>query len=351
MKQEQKSLLVWYSLNSRDLPWRRTKDPYKIWISEIMLQQTRAAAVIPYYENFLKRFPTVQKLARSKIESVLEMWSGLGYYSRARNIHKAAQGLHKNGFPKTYQELLSFVGFGPYTARAVASFAFGQSAAVLDGNVIRVLSRLRGVKVEWWTTGGRKELQDLADKMVESVDSAPINQAMMEVGATVCLPLSPNCLLCPLQANCVARKSGEQSSYPLKKVKKKNEIWHVKLFLQTNKGQIGFCKNTTVPFLRNELLWPLQGEKVKTKPKSYHFKHSVTHHEIYVEISTVRPSLRAKSSLVWVQTDKIKKISPFSFTTKAIKHAKTMGFFDTSITSNKLPKHFEASGRVSASKA
>ncbi|MCB0348586.1 MAG: A/G-specific adenine glycosylase, partial [Bdellovibrionales bacterium] len=225
MKQEQKALLSWYSLNSRDLPWRKTKDPYKIWISEIMLQQTRAAAVIPYYNKFIKKFPTVGVLAKAKIESVLEMWSGLGYYSRARNIHKAAQALDKSGFPKTYQELLEYVGFGPYTARAVASFAFGQSAAVLDGNVIRVLSRLRGQRLAWWTTKGRNELQSLADEMVEDTDSAPINQAMMEVGATICLPQNPNCLLCPFQKNCVARKQGTQSTLPLKKDKKKNEIW------------------------------------------------------------------------------------------------------------------------------
>ncbi len=350
MRQEQKALLEWYSSNSRDLPWRKTKDPYKIWISEIMLQQTRAAAVVPYYETFLRRFPTVTALAMSDLKDVLEKWAGLGYYSRARNIHKAAKILAKNDFPQTYQQLLSIIGFGPYTARAVASFAFGQNTAVLDGNVIRVLSRLRGQSVEWWTTKGRQHLQMLADEMVKDTDSAPINQAMMEVGATVCLPQNPACMLCPLQKNCTARIAGTQSAYPLKKTKRASEIWQVKVFVQANKSELALAKNKTLPFLRDELLWPVEGEKVNTKPKSYHFKHSVTHHEIYVEIFAGRPSRQAKNSLVWIQADEIKKISPFSFTTKALEYAKTLGLFDTVPSTHKLPKRTKDKRRTSASK-
>lgn len=334
MRQEQKALLEWYPSHARDLPWRKTNDPYKIWISEIMLQQTRAAAVIPYYERFLNAFPTVKALAKADIKDVLELWSGLGYYSRARNIHQAAQVL-QHGFPKTYKELLEIKGFGPYTARAVSSFAFGENAAVLDGNVIRVLSRLHGEKIEWWTNKGRNYLQSLADKMVESVDSAPINQAMMELGATICLPKNPACMLCPLQKNCVASKEGIQQSLPLKKAKKQNEIWIVKVFLYKQKNKIAFCKNEVLPFLKGELLWPLTGEKSKTKPKSFHFKHSVTHHEIYVEVFTDSPSLKEKSSLLWIHTDEIKKVSPFSFTTKAMEYANQVG--NPGASNRKLP--------------
>jgi A/G-specific adenine glycosylase len=340
MRQEQKALLQWYPSNYRDLPWRKTTDPYKIWISEIMLQQTRAAAVIPYYERFLARFPTVKDLAKADLPSVLEMWAGLGYYSRARNIHKAAQVLHKNGFPKTYQELLEITGFGPYTSRAVASFAFSQSAAVLDGNVIRVLSRLREADVDWWTTKGRQHLQDLADQMVEGVDSAPVNQAMMEVGATICLPQNPACLLCPLQKNCVAFHKNLQNQLPRKKPKRAGEIWKVQMYLQSNKNLLAFEKNQSVPFLKGEYLWPLQGEKIKSKPKSYHFKHSVTHHEIYVEILQDRPSTSTKNSLLWIKADEIKKISPFSFTTKAMEYAKTLGLL-TSHSTDRLPKRLK----------
>ncbi|MCB0348350.1 MAG: hypothetical protein KDD37_05915, partial [Bdellovibrionales bacterium] len=175
--------------------------------------------------------------------------------------------------------------------------------------------------------------------------------AMMEVGATICLPQNPNCLLCPFQKNCVARKQGTQSTLPLKKDKKKNEIWHIQLFLLKNKNKIAFHKNQTLPFLKDEMLWPLEGKKLNVKPKEYHFRHSVTHHEIYVEISQTSPSRLAKNSLVWIQANEIKKISPFSLTTKAITHAKTMGLLDTSNVIHQLPKRTKARSRSKSFKA
>ena len=162
--EDQKNLIAWYQKNKRVLPWRASQDPYKIWISEVMLQQTTVTAVIPYYEKFLKLFPTVQKLAAATIEDVYEMWAGLGYYSRARNLHKSAVLLSEmilsgNGFPQSYQQLLELPGFGPYTARAVSSLAFGEKTGVLDGNVIRVLSRKYGIDSDWWQTVARNDLQ------------------------------------------------------------------------------------------------------------------------------------------------------------------------------------------------
>ncbi len=163
--------LEWYRKNRRDLPWRHTRDPYSIWISETMLQQTTTQAVIPFYERFLKRFPDVRSLAAGRLEDVFEMWSGLGYYSRARNLHKAAKALAERRFPRRFEELIELPGFGPYTARAVASLAFGQEAGVLDGNVIRVLSRVHDLAEEWWKTSGRKKLQTLSDAWVQGAQA------------------------------------------------------------------------------------------------------------------------------------------------------------------------------------
>jgi A/G-specific adenine glycosylase len=205
---ESRNLIDWYRGIRRDLPWRKDRDPYRIWISEVMLQQTTVVAVIPFYEKFLKRFPTLKDLAISPVEDVLEYWAGLGYYSRARNLHKSSQVLHVNGFPKTAAELLELPGFGPYTARAVSSLAFDEKTGVLDGNVIRILSRKFGRSVEWWKPKGRNELQEIADALAQTEHSADLNQGMMELGATICTPAKPACLLCPWQRSCLARRRG-----------------------------------------------------------------------------------------------------------------------------------------------
>lgn len=217
------SLLTWYAQHRRDLPWRRTRDPYAIWLSETMLQQTRVSAVIPYYEKFLALFPTPGELAEAPESDVLAAWSGLGYYYRARNLQKAArQIVELGGIPKTYEALRSLPGIGDYTAAAVASIAFGLPHAVVDGNVLRVLSRLFADGADIASLAGRKHFTQVANDLLEPADPSSFNQAMMELGATICLPKNPQCLLCPLARLCGARATGRQSDFPIKRNRPKS---------------------------------------------------------------------------------------------------------------------------------
>ena len=210
-------ILNWYRKNQRDLPWRRTRDPYRIWISEIMLQQTRVAAVIPYYQLFLNRFPNIGALASAEEHDLLAAWAGLGYYSRARNIQKAANKiLELGGFPSDYSTIRSLPGVGDYTAAAIASIAFNLPHAVLDGNVIRVLSRLTGESGNVDSTVVRTRLRTVADSLIDPRHPGEFNQGLMELGATVCLPKQPQCLLCPVARDCRARQLGRQNELPLK---------------------------------------------------------------------------------------------------------------------------------------
>jgi A/G-specific adenine glycosylase len=212
-----KSLLAWFHKFQRDLPWRKTKDPYRIWLSEIMLQQTRVAAVIPYYERFLARFPNVKSLAEAPEEEVLRLWSGLGYYSRARNLQKAARQIvakFGGAFPEKREDILSLSGIGEYTASAIASIAFNQRAAVLDGNVARVLSRLGALRGDLRERKKWQALQSEAARLLPIDAPGDWNQAMMELGAMVCTPRAPQCLLCPVAAHCEARKLGIAETLP-----------------------------------------------------------------------------------------------------------------------------------------
>jgi len=225
-----KLLLAWFREFQRDLPWRRTKDPYRIWISEIMLQQTRVAAVIPYYERFLTRFPDVRALAEAPQEEVLRLWSGLGYYSRARNLQKAAQQIvaqHGGRFPQKEEAVLALSGIGPYTGSAILSIAFGARHAVLDGNVARVLARLGAIRGDLRESQRWQSLQKTAGALLDSKSPGDWNQAMMELGAMVCTPHSPQCLLCPVAKFCRARQSGDPESFPEKR--KKREVVQIAL--------------------------------------------------------------------------------------------------------------------------
>jgi A/G-specific adenine glycosylase len=218
-----KQLLGWFRQFQRDLPWRRTSDPYRIWLSEIMLQQTRVAAAIPYYEQFLERFPDVHSLAAAPQEEVLRLWSGLGYYSRARNLQKAAQQIvakHGGQFPAHLEEALALPGIGNYTAAAILSIAFKQRHAVLDGNVARVLGRLNAIRGDIRESQRWQHLQETADALLEPKTPGDWNQAMMELGATLCTPKSPQCLLCPVAQFCEGRKLGLAESLPEKRKKR-----------------------------------------------------------------------------------------------------------------------------------
>ena len=210
-------LLAWYRKNKRDLPWRRTQDPYQIWISEIMLQQTRVAAVVPYYARFLALFPDAASLARAREQDLLAAWAGLGYYSRARNLQKAARNIVELGeFPREYQALRALPGIGDYTAAAVASIAFGLPHAVLDGNVARVLSRLEAESGDIKSEIVRKRLRAIADVVLDRKRPGEFNQALMELGATVCLPKAPLCERCPVQHHCEARRQGLERQLPVR---------------------------------------------------------------------------------------------------------------------------------------
>lgn len=221
-----RQLLAWFRQFRRDLPWRRTKDPYAIWISEIMLQQTRVAAVIPYYERFLECFPDIHSLAAAPQDEVLRLWSGLGYYSRARNLQKAAQQMverYGGEFPRDAESVRELYGIGDYTEAAILSIAFGKKRAVLDGNVARVLARLGGIRGDLRESKRWAALQRTAINLLETKSPGDWNQAMMELGATVCTPRQPQCLICPAAKFCRARQLGDPESFP-EKIKKRKTV-------------------------------------------------------------------------------------------------------------------------------
>ena len=218
----QSKLLRWFEKNKRDLPWRKTRDPYAIWVSEVMLQQTQVATVIPYYQKFLKSFPTIHHLAKSDLSKVLKVWEGLGYYSRARNLHQASKIIanHSNGkIPDKLKDLLNLPGIGRYTAGAILSIAYNKKAPILDGNVKRVLSRLFVV------SGNPKKTEEflwpLSESLIPKGSPGAFNQALMDLGSMTCTPKNPNCLSCPLKNLCQGYLSGKPESYPLRSVKKK----------------------------------------------------------------------------------------------------------------------------------
>lgn len=314
LKTDHQKLVSWYESHRRDLPWRISKDAYRIWISEVMLQQTTVAAVVPYYEKFMSVFPTVHALASSPLEKVLENWSGLGYYSRARNLHKAAQILSKHGFPQTHTNLIEIPGMGPYTSRAVSSLAFDEKVGVLDGNVIRILSRKYGLKIEWWKTPGRNELQNISDSLAAFGKSAELNQAMMELGATICTPQKISCGICPWNKDCVSLKEGTTDTLPLKKPRKKSEVWIWKVNFQKRKNKIGLIKNEYAPFLKGQLIFPGSVEKAKSKPKIFAAKHGITHHDIYIQKSLAP----IPKNIEWHDIKDLKKINPASVMSKVI---------------------------------
>ena len=223
-----KILKHWYSNNKRDLPWRQTKDPYYIWLSEIILQQTQVKQGLPYYYAFVKEFPTVFHLAKSNEGKVLKLWQGLGYYSRARNLHTTAKYIVnelQGEFPSTYKELLKLKGVGDYTASAIASICFNEVTAVVDGNVYRMLSRYFGIDTPTNSSKGIKEFKALAQELIDRKSPANFNQAIMEFGAIQCTPKSPNCNICPLQDSCIAYSKNKIVELPVKikdsKAKKK----------------------------------------------------------------------------------------------------------------------------------
>jgi A/G-specific adenine glycosylase len=224
-------LAAWYQDHKRDLPWRLTRDPYAIWVSEIILQQTRVLQGVEYYRSFMEQFPDLRSLAEARLEKVLRIWQGLGYYSRARNMHAAAHQIvmdHGGVFPSTYQEMLTLKGIGPYTAAAISSIAFNEPQAVVDGNVHRVLARLFGIYEPYSTAGSKCKICQQAEVLLDRSEPGIHNQAIMEFGALVCTPANPSCQFCNLQTHCTAFKNNLVNELPVrnKAIKRKQRYFH-----------------------------------------------------------------------------------------------------------------------------
>jgi A/G-specific adenine glycosylase len=304
-------IVKWYENNRRKLPWRETKDPYKVWLSEIILQQTRVSQGLPYYKQFIDQFPTVSALAAAQQQEVLRLWQGLGYYTRARNLHKCAKSIvsHHNGrFPETWAELLTLPGIGEYTAAAIASFSFGQSVAVVDGNVFRVLSRIFGIDTPINSPEGKREFSTLANQLISKNHPDEHNQAIMEFGAMFCTPKNPKCEFCPFIKNCFAFNRKMQDQLPVKlKLKKARKRYFYYIVLENN--------NTLMMKRRAEKdIWlglfdfyliekkkPVKAEKILTETGveawvknanavtvSKNYKHSLTHQTIFSKFIIVK---------------------------------------------------------------
>ncbi|MEJ5260404.1 MAG: A/G-specific adenine glycosylase [Anaerohalosphaeraceae bacterium] len=256
------ALLRWWDQGHRDLPWRRTKDPYAVWLAEMMLQQTRIETVIPYYERFLQHFPTVESLAEAKLDSVLKLWEGLGYYSRARHLHKAAQIIvreYGGRFPEKASELQKLPGVGRYTAGAVASIAFHQPAPLVDGNVIRVLCRLFCIRQEPTQTAVKNKLWQLAETLVCPRRPGDFNQSLMELGAVVCKPGLPDCRMCPLEMFCLAKQKGLQAVLPIMPKSGKLPEYEIAVGIVFRKGRVLIAKRKAEGLLGG--LWEFPGGK------------------------------------------------------------------------------------------
>ena len=231
-----KKITDWYKTHQRELPWRKTKDPYHIWLSEIILQQTRISQGLSYYHKLSHQFPNIRALANAPLTDVLKTWQGLGYYSRARNMHKTAKIIaehYQGNFPDDYKQLLKLPGIGPYTGAAIISIAFEQAYAVVDGNVSRVLARIFNIQTPINSTGGKKQFQHLAGQMIQNVQPSDFNQAMMDFGAILCSPQNPKCSTCPVKNYCQAYQLGKTEDLPVKipSKKQKNRHFHY-LFIE-----------------------------------------------------------------------------------------------------------------------
>jgi A/G-specific adenine glycosylase len=223
-------LLVWFAANARDLPWRHDRTPYRVWVSEVMLQQTQVDTVVPYYHRFLKRFPSIQALASASLEEVLKVWEGMGYYARARHLHQAARQLvTANGgrLPEQFDELQRLPGVGAYTAGAIASLAFGQRAAAVDGNTRRVLCRVFAIREDVTRSATKRRLQELAMTLLPPKQPGRFNEALIELGATVCTPRAPSCDRCPLADMCQAYAEGEQEALPVRRPRRQTPHYNV----------------------------------------------------------------------------------------------------------------------------
>ena len=316
-------LLAWYRANARDLPWRKTVDPYRIWVSEIMLQQTRVAAVLGYYARFLEAFPSVEALANAPEEQLMKLWEGLGYYSRARNLQRAAKIVaERGGFPDTYEGLLELPGIGDYTASAIAAAAFGRREAAVDGNVLRVVTRITDCHEDILDAKVKKNIRSQLQAVMPTGD-ADIRifcQATMELGATVCVPNGPpKCELCPVRELCLGRRRGTAEVLPVKKPKKARRMEDKTVFLLLRDGKVALRKRDSAgllaglwefPNVEGELTeeaapaavsaWGLEPKQWKNKLTA---KHIFTHVEWHMTGYTLEVSGDGPAEFEWVDAD------------------------------------------------
>ncbi|MBU8880598.1 A/G-specific adenine glycosylase [Bacillus sp. FJAT-29790] len=272
----QQDLIGWFEVEQRDLPWRKDKDPYKVWVSEIMLQQTRVDTVIPYFHRFIEQFPTITALSEAEEDKVLKAWEGLGYYSRARNLQSAVKEVHEKyggKVPDNPQEISSLKGVGPYTAGAILSIAYGIPEPAVDGNVMRVLSRILSIWEDIAKASTRKIFEEAVRKLIARDNPSFFNQALMELGALICTPTSPSCLLCPVREHCHSFHEGTQSDLPVKTKNKKHR--HIRIaaaVLKNDQGKLLIHKRPEKGLLANlwefpniEIILPYENENVQLK--------------------------------------------------------------------------------------
>ncbi|MGA7409814.1 MAG: A/G-specific adenine glycosylase [Bryobacteraceae bacterium] len=305
------SLLTWFDQARRDLPWRHSNDPYRVWVSEIMLQQTRVTAAIPYYERFLERFPSVEALAEAPEADLLAHWAGLGYYHRARNMQQAARAIRDaGGFPDSFEAILELAGVGAYTAAAIASISFGLPHAVLDGNVFRVLSRVANDSTDIASIAGKKVFSALADKILDPERPGDFNQAMMELGATVCLPKNPQCLVCPVSEVCLARAAGSQSNLPVKKKAQKSVYEERTLYWITRGPDVLLWQRPASAKLMPGF-WELpEGEQLPQAGSGVEkgsFRHGITFHDYLFRVVAIPAPLRL-GICQWVDQQQLAKL-------------------------------------------
>jgi A/G-specific adenine glycosylase len=276
----------------RGLPWQGTRDPYRIWLSEVMLQQTQVAAVIPYYERFLARFPTVDELAMASEDDVLRLWSGLGYYARGRNLHKAAVQISRNGFPRSAEKIAELPGVGRSTAAAIAAFAFGERAAILDGNVKRVLARRFGSEADLWT---------LAERLLPHDGIETYTQALMDLGATVCTR-TPACSVCPLKSSCIARKTGRTGELPAPRARKVLPWRTTRWYVYRDRGKVLLERRPSPGIWGGLWCFPERAlAKGATARKLAPIEHGFTHFRLRIEPLLIDAA--PKSGGFWLDVD------------------------------------------------
>ena len=320
-----KLLLAWYERGHRDLPWRRTADPYRIWVSEIMLQQTRAQAVLPYYERFLERFPTVGTLAAAAEDDVLALWSGLGYYSRARNLRKAAIAMAAGGgFPRDYEAIRALPGIGDYTAAAVGSIAFGLPHAVVDGNVLRVVARVEDDASDIGAARTRERFRAVAQGWLDRQQPGAFNQALMELGATVCLPRNPLCLVCPLNGVCRARESGRIAELPVKLRRQEPVRIAGELLVIERRGRI-LLRRRELDAGRMAGFWDLPSPEdlpsTRPGPILGEIRHTITHHHYTIAVRRAGIAGRPRKGFRWFASDELGRVPFSTMARKALKLA------------------------------